>query len=36
MLDFYLESHTIVRLHKKYQHDKIDSILEKYSKDSNP
>ena len=34
-LDFYLDSNTIVDLHKKYQGDKIDSKLNKYSKYGN-
>ena len=35
MLDFYLYPNTIADLHEKYQHNKIDSILDKYSKSSN-
>ena len=34
LLDYYLDSNTIVELHKKYQHNKMDNVLNKYSKDS--
>ena len=33
-LDYYIDSNSIVELHKKYQHHKIDSALNKYSKGS--
>ena len=33
LLDYYLDPNTIIELHKKYQHDEIDSLLNKYSKD---
>ena len=35
MLDFYFDPNAIADLRKRYQHDKIDSILEKYWKYSN-
>ena len=35
IFDFYLNPNTVVALHKKYQGDKIDSILNKYSRDNN-
>ena len=34
LLDYYLDSNTIVELHKKYQHNKMDSVLNTHSKDS--
>ena len=34
LLDYYLDPNTIVELHKKYQHNKMDNVLNKYSKDS--
>ena len=33
LLDHYLDPNTIVELHNKYQHNKIDSILKKSLKD---
>ena len=33
LLDYYLDPNTIVELYKKYQHDKIDSVINKYAKD---
>ena len=30
-LDFYIDPNTIVEQHKKHQHNKIDSILNKHS-----
>ena len=35
LFDIYVNINTVVNLHKKYQGDKKDSILNKYSKDNN-
>lgn len=35
MLDFHLDPNAIAYLYKKQQRDKIDTILNKYSKDGN-
>lgn len=35
MFDFYLSLNAIVDLHKKYHHEKIDGIVEQFSKNSN-
>ena len=35
MFDFYLSLNAIVDLHEKYHHEKIDGIVEQFSKNSN-